>query len=205
MPIEDTVGAMVKLKEQGKITHLGLSEAGVDTIRRAHKVHPMAALQTEYSLWTRDVEAETLGLCEEFGIGFVAYSPLGRGFLTGVVGAADALSDKDRRRDMPRYQGDNAKANQKLLDALQAAGRQGRLHARAACDRVAALTQAVRGAARRNRQAQMAGGECRGRAGEAVAVDARRARSRVPRWCHPGRPLSEGDDGKVGVVTAPSS
>jgi aryl-alcohol dehydrogenase-like predicted oxidoreductase len=110
---------MVKLKQQGKIKHLGLSEAGVDTIRRANKVHPMAALQTEYSLWTRDVEAETLGVCEELGIGFVAYSPLGRGFLTGVVGAADALSDKDRRRDMPRYQGDNAKANQKLVDALK--------------------------------------------------------------------------------------
>ena len=119
MPIEDTVGAMVKLKQQGKIKHLGLSEAGPNTIRRAHKVHPMAALQTEYSLWTRDVEAETLGVCEELGIGFVAYSPLGRGFLTGVVGAADALSEKDRRRDMPRYQGDNAKANQKLVDALK--------------------------------------------------------------------------------------
>ena len=119
VPIEDTVGAMVKLKQQGKIKHLGLSEAGVDTIRRAHKAHPMAALQTEYSLWTRDVEAETLGVCEELGIGFVAYSPLGRGFLTGVVGAADALSEKDRRRDMPRYQGDNAKANQKLVDALK--------------------------------------------------------------------------------------
>jgi aryl-alcohol dehydrogenase-like predicted oxidoreductase len=119
VPIEDTVGAMVKLRQQGKIKHLGLSEAGVDTIRRAHKAHPMAALQTEYSLWTRDVEAETLGVCEELGIGFVAYSPLGRGFLTGVVGAADALSEKDRRRDMPRYQGDNAKANQKLVDALK--------------------------------------------------------------------------------------
>jgi aryl-alcohol dehydrogenase-like predicted oxidoreductase len=119
VPIEDTVGAMVKLKQQGKIKHLGLSEAGVDTIRRANKVHPMAALQTEYSLWTRDVEAETLGVCEELGIGFVGYSPLGRGFLTGVVGAADALSEKDRRRDMPRYQGDNAKANQKLVDALK--------------------------------------------------------------------------------------
>jgi aryl-alcohol dehydrogenase-like predicted oxidoreductase len=119
VPIEDTVGAMVKLKEQGKIRHLGLSEAGAKTIRRAHEVHPMAALQTEYSLWTREVEGEILDACQELGIGFVAYSPLGRGFLTGVVGAADQLSEKDRRRDMPRYQGDNAKANAKLIDALK--------------------------------------------------------------------------------------
>jgi aryl-alcohol dehydrogenase-like predicted oxidoreductase len=119
VPIEDTVGAMVRLKEQGKIKHLGLSEAGAQTIRRAHKVHPMAALQTEYSLWTRDVEGELLGTCRELGIGYVAYSPLGRGFLTGAVGAADQLPEKDRRRDMPRFQGDNAAANQKLVDELK--------------------------------------------------------------------------------------
>src|SRR6185295_11948350 len=90
-PIEDTVGAMTRLKAQGKIRHLGISEAGASTIRRAHKVHPMAALQTEYSLWTRDVEQEILPLTHELGIGFVAYSPLGRGFLTGTVASADAL------------------------------------------------------------------------------------------------------------------
>jgi aryl-alcohol dehydrogenase-like predicted oxidoreductase len=119
VPIEETVGAMVRLKAQGKIRHLGISEAGPSTIRRAHKVHPMAALQTEYSLWTRDVEADILPLCDELGIGFAAYAPLGRGFLTGVVPAADALPQNDRRRDMPRFQGGNAQANQKLLAVLK--------------------------------------------------------------------------------------
>ena len=119
VPIEDTVGAMVKLKEQGKIRHLGISEAGPGTIRRAHKVHPMAALQTEYSVWTRDVESELLPLCAELGIGFLAYAPLGRGFLTAAVPAADALPQNDRRRDMPRFQGGNAQHNAKLVDTLK--------------------------------------------------------------------------------------
>ncbi len=119
VPIEDTVGGMVRLKEQGKILHLGISEAGPATIRRAHKVHPMAALQTEYSLWTRDIEHELLPLCHELGIGFVAYAPLGRGFLTGVVPTGDALPQNDRRRDMPRFQGTNAQHNQKLVAALR--------------------------------------------------------------------------------------
>lgn len=119
VPIEDTVGAMVRLKAQGKIRHLGISEAGPNTIRRAHKVHPMAALQTEYSLWTREVEREILPLCHELGIGFLAYAPLGRGFLTAVVPTGDALPQNDFRRNMPRFQGDNAQHNQKLLDALK--------------------------------------------------------------------------------------
>jgi len=119
VPIEDTVGAMARLKAQGKIRHLGISEAGASTIRRAHKVHPMAALQTEYSLWTRDVEQETLPLCNELGIGFVAYAPLGRGFLTGVVPSGDALPQNDRRRDMPRYQAANAQHNQRLVEVLK--------------------------------------------------------------------------------------
>ena len=127
VPIEDTVGAMVRLKSQGKIRHLGISEAGPNTIRRAHKVHPMAALQTEYSLWTRDVESEILPLCHELGIGFLAYAPLGRGFLTAAVPPGDALPQNDRRRDMPRFQGDNAQHNQKLLDGLrQLAAKEGR-------------------------------------------------------------------------------
>jgi len=125
VPIEDTVGAMVRLKEQGKIRHLGISEAGPGTIRRAHKAHPMAALQTEYSLWTRDVEREILPVCQELGIGFLAYAPLGRGFLTGVVPAGDALPQNDRRRDMPRFQGTNAQHNQKLVATLkELAGRE---------------------------------------------------------------------------------
>jgi aryl-alcohol dehydrogenase-like predicted oxidoreductase len=119
VPIEDTVGAMVRLKEQGKIRHLGISEAGANTIRRAHKVHPMAALQTEYSMWTRDVESDLLPLCAELGIGFLAYAPLGRGFLTAAVPAADALPQNDRRRDMPRYQSGNAQHNAKLVETLK--------------------------------------------------------------------------------------
>ncbi len=118
VPIEDTVGAMVKLKEQGKIRHLGLSEAGPDTIRRAHATHPITALQTEYSLWSRDPEAETIGLCRELGIGYVAYSPLGRGFLSGTITDIENLEENDRRRDMPRYQGDNMAHNLQLLERL---------------------------------------------------------------------------------------
>jgi aryl-alcohol dehydrogenase-like predicted oxidoreductase len=123
VPIEDTVGAMVKLKEQGKIRHLGLSEAAPRTIRRAHKVHPIAALQTEYSLWTRDVETEILPTCRELGIGFVAYAPLGRGFLSGAIRSLDVLEKDDRRRAMPRYQGDNLTHNLKLLDVVEAIAR----------------------------------------------------------------------------------
>jgi aryl-alcohol dehydrogenase-like predicted oxidoreductase len=119
VPIEDTVGAMVRLKAQGKIRHLGISEAGANTIRRAHAVHPIAALQTEYSLWTRDVEQELLPLVEKLGIGFVAYSPLGRGFLTGTVAAGDELPQNDARRNMPRFQGNNAQQNQKLVEATK--------------------------------------------------------------------------------------
>ncbi len=119
VPIEDTVGAMAKLKEQGKIGHLGLSEAGVQTIRRAHATHPIAAVQTEYSLWSRDVEADILPTCRELGIGFVAYSPLGRGFLTATIKSLDDLAEKDRRRDMPRFQDGNREANVKLLATLE--------------------------------------------------------------------------------------
>jgi aryl-alcohol dehydrogenase-like predicted oxidoreductase len=119
VPIEDTVGAMARLKAQGKVRHLGISEAGPSTIRRAHKVHPLAALQTEYSLWTRDVEREILPLCHELGIGFVGYSPLGRGFLTGTVAAADGLAQNDARRNMPRFQAANAQQNRKLVETLK--------------------------------------------------------------------------------------
>ncbi len=119
VPIEDTVGAMAKLKQQGKIRHLGISEAGPGTIRRAHKTHPIAALQTEYSLWSRDVEGEVLPLCHELGIGFVGYAPLGRGFLTGTVTAGDAMAQNDSRRNMPRFQADNARQNQALVETLK--------------------------------------------------------------------------------------
>jgi aryl-alcohol dehydrogenase-like predicted oxidoreductase len=120
VPIEDTVGAMTRLVEQGKVRHIGLSEAAAPTLRRAHAVHPIAALQTEYSLWTRDVEDAILPACRELGIGFVAYSPLGRGFLSGTITGADALADDDRRRDHPRFAQENIERNLVLLEALRA-------------------------------------------------------------------------------------
>jgi aryl-alcohol dehydrogenase-like predicted oxidoreductase len=120
VPIEDTVGAMGELVRHGKVRHLGICEAGAATIRRAHAVHPLAAVQIEYSLWTRDVEAEILPLCEELGIGFVAYSPLGRGFLTGAVTSLDTLREGDARRRMPRFQGDNLERNLALVEEVKA-------------------------------------------------------------------------------------
>ena len=117
-PIEDTVGAMSELVKAGKVRYLGLSEAGVVTIRRAHKVHPITALQTEYSLWSRDVEDEILPAIRELGIGFVPYSPLGRGFLTGKIRSAEDIAEKDYRGMSPRFQGDNLARNLSLLDVL---------------------------------------------------------------------------------------
>ena len=118
VPIEDTVGAMVKLKEQGKIRHLALSEAGPETLRRATKVHPISALQSDYSLWTRDYEADTLPVCEELDIGFVAYYPLGRGFLAGAIRSVDQLSQRDGRRRALRFQDQNIGRNLDLLVKL---------------------------------------------------------------------------------------
>lgn len=113
-PIEETVGAMGQLVAEGKVRHLGLSEASSRTVRRAHAVHPIAALQTEYSLWTRDVEEEILPTCRELGIGFVAYAPLGRGFLSGSFRAPDDLDASDMRRQMPRFQGSALERNLEL-------------------------------------------------------------------------------------------
>src|SRR5262249_46995020 len=120
VPIEDTIGAMSALVREGKLRFLGICEAGASTIRRAHAVHPLAALQIEYSLWTRDVEREILPLCEALGIGFVAYSPLGRGFLTGSVTTADAFGASDVRRNMPRFRGENLRRNLLLVEELKA-------------------------------------------------------------------------------------
>jgi aryl-alcohol dehydrogenase-like predicted oxidoreductase len=115
VPIEDTVGAMADLVRAGKVRYIGLSEAGPATIRRAHTVHPITALQTEYSLWTRDPEVEILPVCRELGIGFVAYSPLGRGFLTGRYRSMDDFDAGDWRRNNPRFQGDNFQKNLDLV------------------------------------------------------------------------------------------
>jgi aryl-alcohol dehydrogenase-like predicted oxidoreductase len=120
VPIEDTVGAMKRLVEQGKVRYLGLSEAGVRTIRKAHAVHPIAALQTEYSVWCRFVETEILPTCRELGIAFVPYSPLGRGMLTGTIATASDLSENDRRKDHPRFHAGNLESNAKLIAPLVA-------------------------------------------------------------------------------------
>ena len=118
-PIEDTVGAMADLVKAGKVRHLGLSEAAPATIRRAAMVHPIAALQTEYSLWSRDVEEEILPTVRELGIGFVAYSPLGRGFLTGQFKSIDDLPADDWRRHVPRFQGENFRKNLELVKKIE--------------------------------------------------------------------------------------
>jgi aryl-alcohol dehydrogenase-like predicted oxidoreductase len=119
VPIEDTVGAMAELVEAGKVRYLGLSEAAPSTIRRAHAVHPITALQTEYSLWSRDPEDEILATIRELGIGFVAYSPLGRGFLTGRYQSPEDLPEDDWRRYSPRFQGENFLRNLELVDRVK--------------------------------------------------------------------------------------
>lgn len=118
-PIEDTVGALAELVSSGKIRAIGLSEAAPDTVRRAAAVHPIAALQTEYSLWSRDPEGELLSLCRELGIAFVAYSPLGRGFLSGAIRSIDDLPEDDARRRMPRFREENFQSNLALVDRVR--------------------------------------------------------------------------------------
>jgi aryl-alcohol dehydrogenase-like predicted oxidoreductase len=125
-PIEETVGAMSRLVEEGKVRYLGLSEAGAETIRHAQATHPISALQTEYSLWTRDPEDEILPTCRDLGIGFVPYSPLGRGFLTGQIKSPDDFDADDVRRNHPRFQGENFQKNLQLVEAInQTAQRKG--------------------------------------------------------------------------------
>jgi aryl-alcohol dehydrogenase-like predicted oxidoreductase len=123
-PIDETVGALRELIQEGKIRHIGLSEAGPETIRRAHAEHPITALQSEYSLWTRDPETEILPLVRELGIGFVAYSPLGRGFLTGRLRSVDQLDAQDFRRDNPRFREGNLEQNLRIVDAVEAVARE---------------------------------------------------------------------------------
>jgi len=119
VPIEETVGAMSRLVQEGKVRFLGLSEAGPDTIRRAAAVHPITALQSEYSLWTRDHEGGALPVCRELGIGFVAYSPLGRGFLTATISTPDDLAEDDFRRTNPRFQEENFRKNLLLASRIR--------------------------------------------------------------------------------------
>jgi len=123
-PIEETVGAMAELVRAGKVRYLGLSEAGAETIRRAHAVHPITALQSEYSLWTRDPEDEVLPVCRELGIGFVPYSPLGRGFLTGKIQKPEDIPQDDYRRTTPRFQGENFQANLDIVKRVEEVARE---------------------------------------------------------------------------------
>ena len=142
VPIEETVGAMAELVEAGKVRHLGLSEASPETIRRAHAVHPITALQTEYSLWTRDPEDnEVLETVRELGIGFVAYSPLGRGFLTGAFSSPDDFADDDFRKHHPRFQGENFRRNLDLVERVQELAAEKGVHARAARARLGAVAR----------------------------------------------------------------
>ena len=124
VPIEDTVGAMADLVREGKVRYLGLSEAAPDTLRRAQAVHPISALQSEYSLWTRDPEDGVLDTCRELGISFVAYSPLGRGFLTGAIRSPEDFEEGDFRRHNPRFQGENFQRNLDLVDQVHALAEQ---------------------------------------------------------------------------------
>lgn len=124
IPIEETVGAMAKLVEEGKVRCLGLSEASVNQIKRAHNVHPITALQTEYSLWSREAEDDLFPLCKELGIEFVAYSPLGRGFLTGQIKRYEDLAEDDARRNLPRFIGDNFQRNVDLVNHIEALAQQ---------------------------------------------------------------------------------
>ncbi len=127
-PIEETVGALAELVAEGKVRYIGLSEASPGTIRRAHAVHPVAALQTEYSLWTRDPEAELLPLLRELGIGFVPYSPLGHGFLTGQIRSVEDIPDDDWRKTNPRFVGENFQRNLRIVDEVETVRRRGRRH-----------------------------------------------------------------------------
>ncbi|WP_104118410.1 aldo/keto reductase [Arthrobacter sp. B1805] len=119
-PVEETMGALAELVQEGKIRHIGLSEAAPDTVRRAHAVHPVAALQTEYSLWSRDPEQQILPTVRELGIGFVPYSPLGRGFLTGTIRSVDQLDEDDFRRNNPRFAGENLQHNIRIVEQVDA-------------------------------------------------------------------------------------
>ena len=146
VPIEDTLGAMKRLVEAGKVRHLGLSEAGPETLRRANAVHPIAALQTEYSVWCRFVEQDILPVCRELGVGFVPYSPLGRGMLTGAISTVADLGENDRRRDHPRFQGENLERNARLVRPLMEMADAKRCSPSATRARVAARAGARHGA-----------------------------------------------------------
>ncbi len=160
-PIEDTVGAMAELVKEGKVRHLGLSEASAETIRRAHAVHPIAAVQSEYSLWTRDVEEEMLPTLRELGIALVAYSPLGRGFLSGRFSSPEELDEGDFRRYGPRFSGENLEHNLQLAERVKELARREGRHPGAAGAGVGAEPRRAGGADPGNQAREVPGGEPR--------------------------------------------
>ena len=172
-PIEETVGAMAELVTAGKVRHLGLSEASAQTIRRAHAVHPISALQSEYSLWTRDPEGEILDTLRELGIGLVAYSPLGRGFLAGRFTSTDELDDDDFRKNHPRFTGENLERNAQLAERVKELAETEERHARAGGDRMGALARRRRRSDPGNAPADVPRAE---RSGERSRTDGGRSR-----------------------------
>ena len=203
-PIEDTVGAMAELVRQGKVRYLGLSEAAPATIRKACAVHPITALQTEYSLWTRDPEAEVLPTCRANGIAFVAYSPLGRGVFTGAIRRLDDLAEGDYRRNSPRFSGANLSRNLSLVDQLDPDGRREEVPSVPACPGVVAGPGAGHLPDSGNQARKPPGGKRRGIAGVADAGRGRPARCGVPRGSCRGDPLPRaGDEGGTSVIAHP--
>ena len=200
VPIEDTVGAMHDLVAAGKVRYLGLSEAAPETIRRAHAVHPITALQTEYSLWSRDPEEALLATCRDLNIAFVAYSPLGRGFLTGRFRTPDDLPEGDWRRNNPRFQGENFYANLDLVRRVEALAARATLHGGAARARVAARARRRHRADPRVEGEDAPGGE-RGRGGyRPERRRTRRARGRRAARRRRGHAVYGGRDGDVEPV-----
>lgn len=161
-PIEETVGAMAELVREGKVKYLGLSEASAQTIRRAVKVHPIAALQTEYSLWSRDVEADILPTCRECGVGFVAYSPLGRGFLTGQFKKHEDLPEGDWRRNNPRFQGENFGKNLELVRKIEEIAARKKCKASQLCAGLGFGAGGGCGADSGDEEGEVSGGKCGG-------------------------------------------
>ncbi len=171
VPIEDTVGAMAELVAAGKVRFLGLSEAAPDTIRRAHAVHPITALQTEYSLWTRDLEAEILPTLRELGIGLVPYSPLGRGFLTGAITSVDDLPEDDFRRHNPRFAEEALAANLAIVDTVRSSRRRQGRHAGAGRPGLGAGPGRRRGPDPGHQAGPVPGGERRRRSTSSLTAD----------------------------------
>ena len=192
-PIEETVGAMAELVKEGKVRYLGLSEAAPDTLRRAMRVHPIAALQTEYSLWTRDPEDEILPTCRELGIGFVAYSPLGRGFLTGKINQS-ALVENDYRRFTPRFQGANFAKNMALVARVEKMAEAEAMQAGAARSRLGARARRRHRPHSGYQAPEISRGERRGAEGKAYGRRPCASRRNHAARCRGGSALPRGDD-----------